>query len=348
MYDGKGIGRPAFRDMVKSSRLFLMFDTGQIAVPAAGNICLFRASPSCVRGIFPGERTFSSQSFKPAHDQLAEMGIQDFDQVAPPVSMAVMQLTRSRDENRALFAKAYSALAPGGTLVVDGAKTDGIESLLKAVRKLLPVDETVSKAHGKVFWLTKTDSPAVLSDWAKALEPRKNQDGYWSAAGMFSAEHIDKASALLAPLLAGKLSGQGADLGAGWGYLSDQALKTNEKIASLDLIEAEATALDCAKRNVTDPRAGFMWQDVTAMPTKNHYDFVVLNPPFHLSRKPDPALGQRFIEAAARILTPKGKLYLVANKQLAYESSLDACFHHSEQIEITPQFKCIFARKPKT
>ena len=165
---------------------------------------------------------------------------------------------------------------------------------------------------------------------------------------MFSEDHIDKGSALLASHLEGKLSGHGADLGGGWGYLAKQVLAANPKITGLDLYEAEKTALDCAALNVSDTRAAFHWQDVTALTRKNACDFIVMNPPFHQSRKADPALGQAFIRRAAQLLSQNGKLFMVANRQLAYETTLADCFRHVEEIEITPQFKCIFARKPKS
>ena len=44
------------------------------------------------------------------------------------------------------------------------------------------------------------------------------------------------------------------DLGAGWGFLA-RAILARDGVRQLDLVEAEAAALDCARRNVTDPRA---------------------------------------------------------------------------------------------
>ena len=55
-------------------------------------------------------------------------------------------------------------------------------------------------------------------------------------------------------------------------------------------------------------------------------DAVVMNPPFHEGRKADPELGQAFIEAAAGMLGAKGKLYMVANRHLPYEETLERLF----------------------
>ena len=143
------------------------------------------------------------------------------------------------------------------------------------------------------------------------------------------------------------LKGKGADLGAGWGYLSQFALQTYPGITKLDLFEAEQVSLDCAQHNINDERAQFHWQDVLSMPEKAVYDFIVMNPPFHVTRKADPDIGRRFIAKASKLLTPKGRLWMVANKQLAYEATLHACFNTWSYVEQTNQYKIIHARRPK-
>ena len=128
---------------------------------------------------------------------------------------------------------------------------------------------------------------------------------------MFSADGIDPASRLLAQTLPSKLGRRVADLGAGWGYLSAHIL-THDSVEQLHLIEANHTALDCAKANVQDARAQFHWADARSWKAGEPLDTVVMNPPFHTSRKAEPSLGQAFIEAAARGLTGSGHLWLVA------------------------------------
>ena len=77
-------------------------------------------------------------------------------------------------------------------------------------------------------------------------------------------------------------------------------------VSELHLVEAEADALACARRNVADPRAAFHWADATRFHPGRAMDFVVMNPPFHGGRAADPALGAAFIRQAAAILQPAG------------------------------------------
>ena len=211
----------------------------------------------------------------------------------------------------------------------------------------MPIDGQLSKAHGKVFWLTKQTDTNPFADWASAAALVKNADGWVTTAGVFSADGVDPGSAELAPFIAGKLKGKVADLGAGWGWLAAQALQSNPAIEAIDLFEAEHSSLECARLNVTDPRAKFHWSDVTRIDTKNTHDAVIMNPPFHTGRKADPALGRAFIASAAQLLKPTGQMFLVANRQLAYEAALDASFARHEEIHHTGRYKIIHARKPK-
>ena len=76
-------------------------------------------------------------------------------------------------------------------------------------------------------------------------------------------------------------------------------------------------------------------------------DTIIMNPPFHQTRKAEPDIGKSFIIQASELLTPKGQLWMVANRQLAYETTLDKCFTSVNSITETPQFKVINALRPK-
>ena len=333
--------------MTAADRLSLPFDTGQIEVPKTGSILLLRPPGVPEIAALPKARLVCVQGFRPATGKLEQAGLVVADALPAEVCLAIVYLTRSRDENRANTATAFAALRKGGTLVVDGAKTDGVDSLFKAIRKLVPISGSLPKAHGRVFWLSKAETPVEFAKWASALTPQKNADGYWSVAGIFSAGKIDGGSAALAPFLTGNLSGRGADLGAGWGWLSEQALNGNPDITALDLIEAEKAALACARLNVTAPAAAFHWQDATSLALGGDYDFIIMNPPFHPTRRADTSLGRQFIRSAARLLGPKGTLYMVANRQLAYEATLDASFGTWQMLSQSAGYKCVRARRPK-
>jgi 16S rRNA (guanine1207-N2)-methyltransferase len=136
-----------------------------------------------------------------------------------------------------------------------------------------------------------------------------------------------------------------ADLGAGWGFLSAHIL-TRDTVGAVHLVEAEHIALECARRNVGDARAVFHWADATRWAAPARIDTVVMNPPFHVSRAADPALGQAFVQSAARLLDPKGHLWMVANRHLPYEQVLHDRFANVVEVAEDARFKLFHAMRP--
>jgi len=141
--------------------------------------------------------------------------------------------------------------------------------------------------------------------------------------------------------------GRAADLGAGFGYLSAQLPARCPGIVSLDVYEAEARALDLARRNLVSHQSRvkieYLWHDVTAGLTRT-YDVIVCNPPFHMhARASRPDVGRRFIAAAARALEPGGRLFLLANRHLPYERALEAHFESARTLALEGGFKVVEA-----
>ena len=163
--------------------------------------------------------------------------------------------------------------------------------------------------------------------------------GLWTQPGVFSWNRIDPGSALLMDHLP-DLSGRGADLGAGLGVLAHGVL-ASEKVTELTLVELDARAVACARRNVTDPRVQFLQADVRKLnvPTLKNLDFIVMNPPFHDGGAEDKSLGQAFLKTAAALLKKGGRLFCVANRHLPYESVLNEHFRRVQLIAEQDGFK---------
>jgi predicted RNA methylase len=129
-------------------------------------------------------------------------------------------------------------------------------------------------------------------------------------------------------MLASDLRGRGADLGCGYGFLAAEVLARHPQVGALDLYEADARALELARRNLDGSAAEleFSWHDVAAGLPRADYDFIVSNPPFHAGRADAPELGIAFIRAAAAAPRSGGRLFLDANRHLPYEATLAAAF----------------------
>jgi 16S rRNA (guanine1207-N2)-methyltransferase len=160
---------------------------------------------------------------------------------------------KSRDETLLWFALARDRLEPGGRIVAAMSNTAGASRFEKELAQAAGNITSIQKHKCRAFHAVDDGSWNVetLDAW-RSLGGFREVDGtrYLTQAGIFSSEHIDPGSLLLAQHLPAYLRGHVADLGAGWGYLSDIALERCPGIERIDLFEADAGALACAKRNL--------------------------------------------------------------------------------------------------
>jgi 16S rRNA (guanine1207-N2)-methyltransferase len=314
------------------------------------------------------EALVCEQSFKPAHDTLRKNGFRVERAVTGDgFDVALCLLTKHKSENLGNLGRAWALLRPGGMLVCAGGNDVGAGSIERAFRTAVGAVTTLSKHHCRIFWAERTtEFPALLTEWAAAGQMQMvPETGCWSRPGLYNWNKVDEGSALLAEHLPADLSGRVADLGCGWGYLSLKLLERPNAIASLDLFEAEAHALDAAKANLErlqSPAAlNFHWHDVaTGLPKagvnislpkagidmglpKAGFDTIVMNPPFHVGKTTDVGLGQAFIAAAAPALARRGKLIFVANRHLPYEAIVAKAFRRSKVLFENGAYKIISA-----
>lgn len=324
-----------------SQRLMLALDAGLVQWPE-GRVLATRPVPG-LEGL-PLDQTQIVHGFRPAFNAWERTGAETLPSPEGAFSAAYMAVPRSKEYARVLLRDAIERVGPGGLVVIDGQKTDGVDSLVKLARSLLPDLESYSKAHGKLLWGHVPDPIPDLA--ALGASDASGPDGWSTALVGFSATAIDAGSEMLAAHWPKNLRGDVLDLGAGWGYLAKMALGSPD-ISGIDLVEAEFDALEAARRNIDDPRARFLWEDAAVFAPGKRYDAVVCNPPFHTSRKADPALGQMFLHTAARLLKPSGVLALVANRHLPYEHTLTECFAETSTIIEARGYKIVHARKPR-
>ncbi|NNE88582.1 MAG: class I SAM-dependent methyltransferase [Silicimonas sp.] len=320
-----------------SDRLTLALDTGTIALPGEGRIAVAGATARDDLSMLPRERITVISHFYPDYQAFKTAGYNVNIAFEGPFVATIIALPRAKKAAQEMVAKA--ARATDGPLIIDGQKTSGVASMLKALKARALVGEVLSKAHGKIFAVTGGD----FSDW---LHDETHIDGFVTAPGVFSADGIDPGSAALASALPKVLKGRVIDLGAGWGYLSHAVLQ-REGVTHVDLVEADAVALDLARKNITDSRATFLWDDATTY-VGEAADHIVTNPPFHTDRTANPDLGRAFIRHAAKLLKPKGTLWLVANRHLPYESTLEERFQTVQLLNQSASYKIYTATRPKS
>ena len=338
--------------------LFHPFANGSLQWPAGGEVLFLRGREGAALHAMRGARVRATQPFRPEAERLQRIGIDLLDENALPAATFPLVLVlppRQREEARTLLARACVAVAPGGWVLMAVANDEGAKSREADLRQLAGEVATLSKHHCRVCWTPPgaTFDVDLLARWLQADAPRRvaSSDlpggGFLSRPGVFAWDRVDAASRMLADALSPDVCGRVADLGGGWGYLSLQVLARCPQVASIDLFEADARALALAADNLADAPVPVRthWHDV-AQGVPGAFDAIVCNPPFHaLGRGDRPDIGRAFIAAAARALTPGGRLWLVANRHLPYEQALGEGFGQVETLAQQGGFKIVRATR---
>jgi 16S rRNA (guanine1207-N2)-methyltransferase len=321
--------------------LMLPFSQGEIAMPSRA--LFLGAEPHPDLKAWP--QVTGWQPLKPLADAWEKAGFVRVDESSGTWPLVLLLPGKSKDETLAAFAKAHDLLESGGTLVVAMPNTAGAQRFEKELGKSTGKIGSLSKHKCRAFHVVKDGSwdETLLAGW-RALGAPREVDGFHVEAGIFSADHVDPGSALLAANLPRNLRGMVADLGAGWGYLSKAVAETNPGVKAVHLFEADARALACARKNLGEGNFEYHWHDVAAgLPGK--YETIVSNPPFHTGQATDIWLGKAFLRIAAGALRTGGKLLLVANRQLPYEPELEALGLVWRKPVENSTYKLLFAEK---
>jgi len=330
--------------------LFHPFASETVASPGEGERVLFLGAEA---GFALPEGFAASldavQGFKPLYRQLLAQRIEAKPEIdGEDYDAALVLCTKHKGENEANIAAALSRVKAGGLIVVAGGKEDGVQPLRKRVEGFGLDTEHMPKYHGVAFWFGRpADVSEIVAKFGKS--PVRVDGRFIASPGMFSHDRLDAGSQLLASRLPTDFTGDAADFGAGWGYLSVELAQKSRNLARLDLYEASYEALEAAKANLAencpDAPVRFFWHDLAGEPVRDKYDLVIMNPPFHEGHAAEPSLGQAMIKTAASSLRGGGRLMLVANRGLPYEPVLAEHFKDSGETCRNARFKVLWARK---
>lgn len=330
--------------------LFHPFASGVLTPPDAGERWLFLGAEA--GNVLPdsfGAEIVRQQGARPEYLRLQAAG----HAVTPTIGGegydgALILCGKHRGENENRVAEALKRVRANGWIVFAGGKEDGVQSMRKRLTGLGFEMEHMPKYHGVAVWLKVSENAGSAAD-ALAARDVLVDGRFHTVPGMFSHDRVDEASEMLASRLPADFSGNAADFGAGWGYLSAMLAEQAPRTASIDLFEADYYALECAKKNLADLDSEialrFHWHDLVGEPVKSKFDLVMMNPPFHQGHAAEPSLGQAFIRAAAGALRQGGTLMLVANRGLPYESVLTETFRHHGETCRNARFKLLWAKR---
>jgi 16S rRNA (guanine1207-N2)-methyltransferase len=256
---------------------------------------------------------------------------------------------------------AMRRLRVGGVCLVYGGNNEGIKTAARTIESLFGHVRVQAHSGGhRLLAATRTDALDLKLGESLAA-PYQDVNAFRETAvalrgtalvmcsrpGVFSWEHLDEASAVLAEVMDIPRGAQVLDLGCGAGVLGAVAGLLSDG-GAVTLVDADSEAVRCATRTLQSTAIA-SWRvcasDVTSAVRGESFDVVLCNPPFHTGKATDLALPRRFITEAHAVLCAGGRLQLVANRTLPYEAELERVFGNRRVVHDGARFKVLEATR---
>ena len=231
-----------------------------------------------------------------------------------------------------LMHAALGCLHPQGTLWIVGGNDEGIKSLPKRFRTLVPGIETIDirKRCRVLRGKRPLELPPLRSSLDKWWKKESFLDKEWaSLPGCFAKGKLDSGTELLLGVLPQcKANRRVLDYACGIGVISQQ-VRTHFPEVAIDGLDFDCYAIESAKRNLPD--ASFFisdgWQ---GLPNDRRYDLIVSNPPLHRGKEEDKTALESLILESKKRLYRQGSLVMVVRRQLPIQRMLGEAFHQVE------------------
>jgi 16S rRNA (guanine1207-N2)-methyltransferase len=268
---------------------------------------------------------------------------------AGPFDLALLRLPRSKEEQEMAAHACLSVLEGGARLDVYGGNDEGIRSAAGMLERLSGAVATVAvRGHGRVLGAARPpDASALrasLSAWRRVtpLTIEGTATDWVSYPGTFAAGRLDPGTALLLSTLPSLAPGaQVLDFGCGTGPIGFAVAR--HKRAALDMMDADAVALEAVRENVAAARrvlaAGL------AEAPESAYDAILSNPPLHRGAVEDHAALERLIAEAPRRLKRGGVLQLVVQRRVPLERALLTALGNAELVAANAGYRVWRAKR---
>lgn len=286
---------------------------------------------------------------------------------APPNDthdVVLMTLPKGRDLARLYLLSAYGALRDGGRLYLAGGNRAGIKSVLADAEALYgPASVLGYKGGHRVALLTRPGrdqapelpaifrAPGLADDTYAEFEVTVGDEIYRvrSRPGVFSWEHMDAGTRLLLEHTEVHVTDRVLDVGCGYGIIgmhaTRQATKGHATLVDVDLLACQSATATLKANDIE--RAEVILGDGLDAVGDRRYTLIVSNPPFHSGHQVSLETAQAFVHGAYASLESRGRLVIVANRFLRYDSVMREVFGAVTTIAQTSRYHLLMAEKAR-
>ena len=276
----------------------------------------------------------------------------------------MMTLPKGRDLARLYLLGAASSLHRGGRLYLAGANRAGIKTVLRDAELLCGMGELLAyRASHRVACFRNIGmrddplpeiyrAPGLVDGTYERFETVVGEKTYTvlSRPGVFSRRHLDAGTRLLLDSLDVRANDLALDVGCGYGIIGMHAARCAHSGRAV-LVDSNSLAVECAKATLAVngiKSAEVLLGNGIGSVVDRRFSLVVSNPPFHAGHSVDLGTAQRFIRESYGVLEGGGRLVLVANRFLPYQSVMQQVFGGVTRLRETRQYHVLAAEKDVT
>lgn len=273
--------------------------------------------------------------------------------------VALLPVPKGRELARGLLWSAHQALRPGGKLYIGGATDGGTKTLIADAAVLFGKSGTVAYRHHQRLGLAvqPNEISAYPAEWGENpthLQTRQlaELDGLTvhTMPGVFSWDHLDDGTALLIEHMAINAGERVLDMGCGYGVIG--VIAAQRGAGDVMLIDDSLLAIRCAQATVeahgltnAAVLAGDLFEPLNGSDTPQLFDLIVSNPPFHQKFDVNTNVAHRLMRELKAALNPGGRLLIVANAFLKYETVMQETFTSVRKLIDTNRYVVLEARR---
>jgi 16S rRNA (guanine1207-N2)-methyltransferase len=256
---------------------------------------------------------------------------------AGPFTAAFVRLPKAKPALEFALHAAASVTAAGAPMFLFGTNEEGIRSASSRLETVADDVRTLdARRHSRVLMGVRRGEiaglKARLADWRATgeIEIGGMRRAWVSYPGLFAGGRLDGGTAMLLAHLAELRAGARVlDFGCGTGVIGAEILARQPQ-AKVDLIDADALAIEAARENV--PAGRTVVGDRLAAAGNERYDAIVSNPPLHAGVAEDHGAMQRLIRDAPAWLTRGGVLQIVVQRRIKAGKPMREAFGNADVV----------------
>jgi len=275
---------------------------------------------------------------------------------AAPGDFVVLPLDKDR---RALFeslAALVARVGPAGGLALYGSRREGMEPALAYLAQFSALAPVAGRAGLRLVLARPQGTPAPALPPLPASYRAQARGVAVDVAcrpGLFSWRALDGATALMLARCAPRDGDRLLDLGCGAGPVA-ALLLAEGRVREATLVDTDALALEAAadtlaRNGLAGPGVELLASDAGQELAAGRFDLILCNPPLHRGFTAERDSVARMVVESARLLAPRGRLYLVGPPALRLGLRLPVHFQTVDRLggdAALEVFRASFPRRP--